>query len=197
MAKKKAAAVDPLALVAAAAKKPTTKAKKKGTPIVEVKDPAVLKALESWKEHKQKEKTAKSNRELAEAILLPVCMEARRELIQRDGAHTSSVKVNGEVTLKTNKRYSKVPTESAAELEEVFGEDGYERLFHVHTDIKLSERAAQDPEVLQKLIEAVGAENFQSIFDVEQYIAPNDILVTERDLVPQVAEQHDEAVDAV
>jgi hypothetical protein len=191
MAKK----VDPLAMVAAAAKKKPAKKSKSKTPVVDIDDEAVKDAVVKWKDAKQREKDAKTEREMLEEGMRPAAMEARRKHIQDNQEHTSAVKVNcdGEVvTMKTSKAYSEISTDNEDELREIFGED-FDRLFGTCTKIEFKAKFATDPEVLQAVIDAVGAERFTEIFDVSQAIKPMDTLIVERDLNADVAAKHDQA----
>lgn len=195
MAKSKS--VDPLAMVAAAAKKKPAKKSKSKTPVVDIKDEGVKEAVVKWKDAKQREKDAKTEREMLEEAIRPVAMSERRKLIQENQEHTSAVKVNadGEVlTMKTSKAYSEISTDNEDELREIFGDD-YDRLFGTHTKIEFKTKFATDPEVLQAVIDAVGAERFTEIFDVSQAIKPMDTLIVERDLNEEVAAKHDQAVE--
>jgi hypothetical protein len=193
VAKAKAKKLDPLALIASKANKPKKSSKSK-TPTVTTDDENIKDALQQWVDAKEMEKQGKSSREMVEELLRPFGMEARRALIQRDGAHTSAVRINNLVTMKTSKAYSAISTDSEDELREVFGDD-YDKYFSVATKIEFTAKFAQDPEILGTIIEAVGADKFHEIFDVSQAIVPNDSLITDRDLSEVTAAKHDKAVD--
>jgi hypothetical protein len=186
--------VNPLDLLKKGARTSTEKKSKSKTPIVSSADENVKTAIETWKDAKQREKDAKAERELVEEVLRPFGMEARRELIQREQTHHTSIKINGQVTMKVSKSYSEIPLDNQEELEEIFGEDEFERLFMVHTSIEFNEQFVGDPEVLQAVIDAVGADKFHEIFKVVQTVKPKEALVHERDMNPEVAEKHDQAV---
>lgn len=197
MAKKKTA-VNPLDLVAAAAKKTPEKKSKSKTPIVEVTDKKVAAAIVSWKDAKEREKDANSERKLLEGVMIPYGMGERRDLIQAQKVHMTSIKLKTDdatVTLKTSKVYSAISTDTEDDLREIFGDDDYDRLFTTHTKIAFKDEFATDTEVLSKVIQAIGAERFAEIFDVEQTIKATEVLIVERDMHEEIAEKHDEAVE--
>ena len=198
MAKAKAKAkakdkVDPLALVASKANKPASKSKSK-TPTVVTEDENIKVVLQEWVDAKEQEKQGKADREMAEEILRPFGMKARRDHIQREGAHTSAVRINNQVTMKTSKAYSEISTDKEEELRVIFGDD-YDKYFATATEIEFTAKFAQDPEILGKIIEAVGADRFHEIFSVSQAIKPTDSLIVDRDLDEATATKHDRAVE--
>lgn len=193
MAKKK---VNPLDIVAAAAKKKPAKKSKSATPIIEVKDPQVIAALKGWKDAKEREKDAASERKMLEEVMLPFGTKARRDLIQQEGKHLTAVKLKADeaqVTMKTSKAYSAIPTDNEDELTEIFGDD-FDRYFQTTTAITFKAGATNNSEILQKIVDAVGADQFSEIFDVEQVIKVTDALVVDRDMNQECAEKHDQAV---
>ena len=195
MAKKKT--VDPLALVSAAAKGKEKKKSKSKTPIIEVTDEKVGAAMVGWKDAKEREKDANAERKMLEEVILPLGVEERRDLIQGTKEHVTSVKLKTDdvtITMKTSKAYSAISPDIEDDLEEIFGDD-YERLFVTHTAIQFKEAFTSDPETLQKVIEAVGADRFAEVFDVTQTIKPTDVLIVERDANKKVAAMHDKAVE--
>ena len=139
MAKKaKTAVVDPMALIAAAAKgKGEKKASKSKTPVIEVTDEKVASAMMGWKDAKEREKDAVAERKMLEEVIRPLGTEERRDMIQSTKEHITSIKLKTDdvtMTMKTSKAYSTIPADSEEDLQEIFG-DEYDRLFRKQTAI--------------------------------------------------------------
>ena len=190
-----------------AAKKTGKKASKTGAPVVQIEDENVAQLIGQWQDSKKREKQAVADRGVVEAALIPVCKEARRDYIRSVGSNVTSIKVNGQLTFTVKEKacYSKIPAftqdptdpeelvDNSEELRGVFG-DEYDRLFFVRTSIKLTEAAAGDSAILDKLAEAFGADRIAEIFLVEQTIEPSPALIAERDLNLNTSKMHDRAI---
>jgi hypothetical protein len=92
-----------------------------------------------------------------------------------------SVTVNNRLTYTQTCKYSNVPEERKESLQDAFG-DTFELYFADTLSIGLKKEAANNEEVLEKLLEALGPEFFAMHFDVK------------RDLVVQEAFHHDYSV---
>ena len=72
-------------------------------------------------------------------------------------------------------RYAKIATDREEHLRNLFGND-YERYFKRTLSLKVKKEVAEDPAQLEQLVlalaEALGAENFARLFDVEQSLTP-------------------------
>ena len=196
---KKSPAVDVGSLIASGAKKKKATKSKSKTPVIDLTDENEVEAIAQWLDAKEREKTAKSDKELAQEVLMSSAMAKRREHIQESGSHTRAVKLNGKITMTCSKRYSDIPTDNEEELREIFGDEEYDKFFVTNTQISF--KNPDDTEVLTKIVEAIGAENFHDVFEIIQTIKPNGHeqelppLVAKRDSDPEVAEKHDQAVD--
>ena len=203
---KKKQTVDPMAILDSAAKTPKKKKGKSKTPVIEItKDhtddvEAVEQAINAWRDAKERKKDAEADIAIAEEVILPPAVKARREHIQNTGTYTTSVSVNGQIKMMHSKRYSDISVEHEDELREMFGDDKYDDYFVKHTQISFTEEAAMDREILMAIIKAIGEEKFRKVFDVVQTIKllghDGDVppLVRDRDANEEVSELHDQAV---
>lgn len=177
--------VDVDAVLAGAATEPTNKKKSK-VPTMTVTDPEVVKAITGWKQAKKDKSTAEARQKmLGEDHLVPAAREFHGQHIA--GGVTS---VPTTVKLQTDdgdavdidvakNQYSKVPVSAEPDLKKQFGDD-YESFFAKKLDIKLTPTAVGDKEILAKLIQAVGQENFAKYFKVEHILVPTDAFHTAR-----------------
>jgi len=177
-----------------AAKKKTSK-KKSTTPDVDL--PHLKDAISKWKEGSKMEKDGKAMRSQAEGVILPEAEEERVKVSMGDGSYHSSIKINGEVTVSTQNRYTKIDTENEDEIREIVG-DKYDQWFKEQTKVSLKPALLNDEEAMGKIIKAVGEENFGNLFDVEQTIVPTEVFHKARSTdadVKKVFEQlHDEGL---
>src|SRR5262249_20266282 len=72
-------------------------------------------------------------------------------------------------------RYSKLRLDLETDLRNLLGED-YDRYFKRAVSLKVKKEIAEDPVQLEAMViavaEALGADNFASLFEVEQSLAP-------------------------
>ncbi len=200
------AAAKGMAFLSKMAKTTTTKAKNE-TPTIEIPNTEEnTEAFSTWVEEKRKEKNAESIRKQQESILRPLAEQARQNYCQVTGTFHSSVKVkvtNSDLPpllLVCQNKYSKITPDKQAALEEIFGEQDYEKYFRLHTGITLTEKAMReiekDDKLINKLMEAVGgAERFSEYFEVEQFIEPKDVLHELRTTDEEVAKKAKLAID--
>ena len=159
-----------LDLIKKAAKGPEPK-KKSATPSVTIEGHD--EAIQDWMQANADMKDAEARKVAAEAKFLDAAEGLRLSECQRDGKYHSSVKLNDKILYGVQNRYSKIPNADQEKLEEVFG-DKTEQYFKPQTEIALTAAALNDEKILQKLIAAVGEDNFQTYFEVEQHISPTE-----------------------
>lgn len=156
-------------LLKKAAKKKSSSKKKSNTP--EVDRPDLTEAISKWKEGSKMEKDGKAMKAQAEGVILPEAEEERVKASMGDGEYHSSVKINGEVTVGVQGRYTKIETDCEDEIKEIVG-DKYDGWFKEDTKVSLKPALLNDEGAMGKIIEAVGEENFERFFDVAQTIVP-------------------------
>jgi hypothetical protein len=174
---------------------PAAKKSKSTTPVVELEE--LSDQVKTWVEAKKNEKDAKARLSGAGEEIKPVAEEARRKICMDTGNYASSVKIKagGEtITMSTKNAYSKIPTEQAPQLDEIFGEDK-DKFFKEKMTIALTDAAMNDEEIVNKLVEAVGAENLAKYFDIKQFIEPTEALHTQRSTDAKVAAMADRAIN--
>jgi hypothetical protein len=179
-------------LAQAASKKPAGKSKSK-TPTVSLPD--LREQIDKWCQAHMDEKDAKSRKEETADTFMESVEKKRLEECRRDGKYYSSVKVDGKITVSVANKYSPIDPSDNGQLEDAFGDDKA-HLFKDVTEISLTDAALSDQAILQKLINAVGAENFQNYFEVKQFIKPTDALHEGRSTNPDVAKKANKLIDA-
>ena len=179
-------------IIKKAAKGPEPKSKSK-TPSVSLNGHEA--DIEDWIKANTDKKDAEARQAAAEAKFLDVAEKARLNECQKDGEFHSSVKVNEKILYSTANRYSAIPNESEGKLEEVFG-DKAEAYFKPKTEITLKDAALKDEKILEKLVAAVGAENFQTYFEVEQHISPTETFHEARSTDPEVGAKAAKLIEA-
>lgn len=179
-------------LIKKAAKGPDPKSKSK-TPTVVLNGHD--EALDDWMKANADMKDAESRKVAAEAKFLEDAEKARISECRRDGKYHSSVKINEKVLYGVQNRYSPIKNEDMGKLEEIFG-DKTENLFKEKTAITLTDAALKDEKILEKLIAAVGAENFQTYFEVEQHVAPTEAFHEGRATSPELGDKAQKVIDA-
>ncbi len=183
---------DALSIFGKAATAKPTKGKST-TPSVEV--PALEQSIKEWLKADKDMNDAKSRKELAETVILPNAEESRVKECRRDGEFHSSVKLNGQILVSTQSRYTNILSEDRESLEKVFG-DKTDQYFKSEMEITLTDAALKDEKILQKLIAAVGQENLATYFEVKQFIKPTDQLHEQRTLDPEIAGKAKQLMDA-
>lgn len=164
------------AIFKAAAKKAVPTKAKDTTP--EFVNDTLRKNIELFLGAKKDEKKAKSQTKLAEPKIIKAAEAERVEVCTKAGRYFSSIKAtaNGDsgaspltVTISFANKYSKIPTDREEELREVYGED-YDKFFKEATSATLTPIAMEDETFIEKIMEAIGPENFARYFNVEQTI---------------------------
>lgn len=178
-------------LIKKAAKGPEPKSKSK-TPSITLNGHEA--DIEDWMKANADKKDAEARQAAAEAKFLDVAEKARVGECRRDGKFHSSVKVNEKILYSTANKYTAIPNEAQAKLDEVFG-DKAEDYFKSKTEITLTDAALNDEKILQKLIAAVGEDNFQTYFEVEQHISPTETFHEARSINAEVAEKAQTLID--
>jgi len=125
-------------------------------------------------------KFAETERELAlvRDRVLDVIRPWHEEQCARRRAHEATVVVEtptGALRVSFQHRYTKLGLDREEHLREVLGED-FERYFKRSVSLKVKKDVAEDPARLEQMVmalaEALGAENFASLFEVEQSLTP-------------------------
>lgn len=179
-------------LIKKAAKGPEPKSKSKTPSIVLT---GHEEALEDWVKANADKKDAEARQAAAEAKFLEDAEKARIGECRRDGKYHSSVKINEKVLYGVQNRYAPIKNEDMERLEEIFG-DKAENFFKPKTAITLTDAALNDEKILEKLVAAVGAENFQTYFEVEQHIAPTEAFHEGRATNPDIGDKAQKVFDA-
>lgn len=139
--------------------------KKPSKPVIN--DPAINQAIEDFVTASQAAKTAEAQAQTAKAQIDASIGPKRLALCVNNAAVVPSVSVNNRLTFTQMRRWSKVPAEHAAELNEVFGDDA-DRFFQSTLSIGLSKSSANDEAVLQKLVDALGPEFIGQHFEISR-----------------------------
>jgi hypothetical protein len=126
------------------------------------------------------DKFAETERELALARdrVLDVIRPWHEDACAKRKAHEATVVVEtptGALRVSFQHRYAKLGLDREEHLRELLGE-GYDRHFKRTVSLKVKKEVAEDPERLDAMVlalaEALGAENFSSLFEVEQSLTP-------------------------
>jgi hypothetical protein len=181
-------------LLKRAAKEPAAK-KKSTTPSITLQGTDAVKALQAWIQADKDKKDAEARKAQAETDFFDEAEAARIAECQRDGSYHSSIKLNDEVLYSTANKYSAIKNADREKLEEVFG-DKTDQYFVAKTEISLTDAALKDEKILEKLIAAVGESNFETYFEVGQYIKPTEALHEGRSLDPEIAVKADKLIKA-
>jgi hypothetical protein len=126
------------------------------------------------------DKFAETERELALARdrVLDVIRPWHEDACTKRKAHEATVVVEtptGALRVSFQHRYTKLGLDREEHLRELLGEN-FERYFKRTVSLKVKKEVAEDPERLDAMVlalaEALGAENFSSLFEVEQSLTP-------------------------
>jgi hypothetical protein len=126
------------------------------------------------------DKLAETERELnlARDRVLDVIRPWHEDTCARRRAHEATVVVEtptGTLRVSFQHRYTKLALDREEHLRQLFGDD-FERYFKRTVSLKVKKEVAEDPERLDAMVlalaEALGAENFASLFEVEQSLTP-------------------------
>src|SRR5262245_7720237 len=128
-------------------------------------------------------KLAETERDLglARDQVLDVIRPWHEETCTRRRAHESTVVVDtptGAARVSFQHRYVKLALDREEHLRQLLGED-FERYFKRAVSLKVKKEVAEDPERLNAMVlalaEALGADNFSSLFEVEQSLTPTKV----------------------
>lgn len=152
-----------------------TKAKKSSVPTFKA-TAKVAKAITEFKKAKSDSDTATAKMKTCEDDILPEALKVHLEEVRKKGEPFTTIKLTADdgidITIDVaKKQYSKINTDSEDDLRKRFGAE-YENMFEKKRDVKLTDAALEDKEILSKLIKAVGKENFSKYFKVDNYITP-------------------------
>jgi hypothetical protein len=136
-------------------------------------------AAARWlKLHAMKEETEREL-DLARDQVLGLVRPWHEETCARRRAHEPTVVIetkDGTARVSFQDRYTKLPLEREEELRRGLG-DRYEGFFKRGVSLKVKKEVAEDPARLEQLVvalaESIGADNFASLFEVEQSLIPN------------------------
>ena len=126
------------------------------------------------------DRLSETERELALARdrVLDVIRPWHEDTCAKRKAHEATVVVEtptGALRVSFQHRYTKLALDREEHLRQLLGED-FEGYFKRTVSLKVKKEVAEDPErldaVVLALAEALGAENFASLFEVEQSLAP-------------------------
>lgn len=159
-------------ILAKAASKTESKPSKSKNPVIEL--PEQKGAIKEWLDAAKDLKDAESRKATAEEKILPAAEKARIDACRRDGKYYSSVKVEDLITVSVQNRYSPINTADFPAIEDLFGEKASD-FFATKTEISLTDAALNDEKIIEKLINAVGEENFKTFFNVKQNVFPTEV----------------------
>lgn len=115
---------------------------------------------------------------LARDKVLDVIRPWHEETCARRRAHESTVVVEtpeGAMRVSFQHRYTKLALDREEHLRNLLADD-YDRYFKRTVSLKVKKEVAEDPTRLEQMVlalaETLGAENFASLFDVEQSLTP-------------------------
>lgn len=141
---------------------------------------------------------AAAQKNSAEALFLPVAEQERLKFSVENGKLESTVKLQapaGTIMVSISNAYSKIDPAVKSNLDEIFGDDT-DKYFVEETEVALNDAAFKDEGIIEKLIEAVGQENFNKYFKVKQYLTVTEVYHTARATDPEVQAKHEIAVAA-
>ncbi len=123
---------------------------------------------------------AETERELAlvRDQVLDVIRPWHEETCTRRRAHEATVVIKtptGALRVSFQNRYVKLPLDREADLRGLLGDD-FERYFKRAVSLKVKKEIAEDPAQLEAMVialaETLGADNFATLFEVEQSLSP-------------------------
>jgi hypothetical protein len=159
-------------LAKAAGKAAASKPKKDAKP--EVSDPALDPLIDQIIKSNADAKTAESLQRQAEDQLAAAVAPKRLEFCRDNRRVESSVRINGRLTFIVQNRYSKVDQNHRELVAETYGEQDFGRFFKETYHVELTEGAAQDEAFVEKLVAAIGEEEF-----LRRFVVRRDLEVTE------------------
>ena len=173
--------------------------KKNKVPVVITADPKIISGIVSYCQGKKKELEGKSDMDRAKSKIQLNLEKIRKDHCINEKKHHGSIKITSEsgdveITFVTVNKYSEIQRQYEARLREIFG-DQYNDLFKVNTTIQLSESAKNDDNLMSKIIELVGVENFAKFFDVKQSIEPTEKFHNSKDIDTDIGNKAEVAIN--
>jgi hypothetical protein len=166
-------AVSAAALLKAAAKKPTS-----DSHLAYTGEDGREAAARWLKLHATKQETERKL-ELVRDEVLGIVAPWHEETCARRRAHESTVVIetkDGTARVSFQDRYSKLPIGCEEKLRQVLGA-AFDSFFKRGVSLKVKKQVAEDPVRLEQLVvalaESIGADNFASLFEVEESLIPN------------------------
>lgn len=186
------------AIIANAATDSASK-KKSNTPTFQVDDIAAQ--IASYKDAKRQKTTAEAKMAMiAEETIIPKARDLHSAHVKSSGKVITTIKLQTEddsidVDIAKN-QYSKISVTNEPDLKKEFGKK-YEIFFAKKLEIKLTESAIADKDILAKLIKAVGQENFVKYFKVEHNLVPTEAFHNARFLDDALSTKMDKVIGEV
>ena len=201
------------------AKKTPAKKKKEELPVLRLEDTEKNRtAIDNFIKHKQEEKSACNKKKKEEEKLLAQVIKSREEYCLVNKFQKSvKIQVGDDVAAKGDdpgrksemitaafqSKWSAIKTEDQEDLEKLYG-DKYGDCFKMVTTIKLQDKAMEDVErcavegkkgPLDKIMKAIGPEQFAEIFEVTQEIKPTESLAEKRVTDKEINKITNKAID--
>lgn len=127
--------------------------------------------VDKWLKGKKMEKDGAAMRKQAENVIIPRAMEEKTKACRDTGEFHSSIDVNDKIKVKTSSAYSGVDSDEEEAIREVVGDD-FESWFKEETEVKFNDSLLKDEDAMEKIIDAIGEENFDKMFTVKQTLKP-------------------------
>jgi hypothetical protein len=174
---------------------PASSGKKSEKPVYNIEDlhESIAQFLEAYKNKSD----AEAQQAAAEALILPQAEMERLKFCQDNGKLESTVKFQspaGDIMISASNAYSKIDPAKEESLRALYG-DLFDTYFSLKSEVELSEAALKDENIIGKLVEAVGQENFDRYFKVKQYIAVNKNYHEARSTSTELQTKHEEAAE--
>jgi len=170
-----AAKFDVNAVLASAAKANTGAAKSKSK-APDVECDRIESQIKRWIASKKAVADAEAEMVQAENEILPVAVELRKAELRKTGKYESSIKINRAIQVVFQNKYSKIDPTMIEAFKKAFGDDEADKLVVLKTIISLTEKALNDPSIMETLVKAVGPEKFAEYFKVDQTLVPTERL---------------------
>lgn len=161
--------VDPLAALGVDGGKSKSSKKKSDHPVLALKQQPLIK---EWLKAEQEEKKAKADKSRIGKSLVELAEPRRIDLSRSSGKNQTSVILDGVLRMTVKNQYSKIKVEDYEDLKETFG-DRVSEFFTRHQEVKVKDNVMKDPKALKKLMDLIGAKNFNEYFEVsDHYLKP-------------------------
>lgn len=174
--------------------------KKSEVPVLEITDPVIAENMAKWAQANKDIDTAEAIKASIESNLLPTAQDFHQKVVSQTRKVPSTVKLNSPtinmlVDVAKN-QYKVIQLTEEDKLKTVFGAEDFDQCFVKATEIKLTDAALADKEILVLLIKAVGQENFNKYFEVKRVFKPTEGLHIGRFTDAALKVKADKAIDA-